>query len=150
MLRCISATFSPPWCIPNETIQHTEKHNLTWKSKNIHLIMPIKLQWTFQPKMDYLPPPLLVYIIISNGEASYCPKKQYNKLPSSFLFVCGSKQPFATWMWRHAVVITLIIHEKSNEHIQKVLHQTSMLIKVYLFGIWIMKKHCGAMAAINL
>lgn len=54
----------------------------------------------------------------------------------------------------HGGLITLIIHEKSNEHIQKVARHPSVwhwaLIKVCLFGIWIMNKHCGEMATINL
>lgn len=57
-------------------------------------------------------------------------------------------------MQGHGGLITSIIHEKPNEHIQKVVRHPPVprwaLIKVYLFGIWIMNKHCGEMAAINL
>lgn len=57
-------------------------------------------------------------------------------------------------MQGHGGLITSIIHEKSNEHIQKVARHPSVwhwaLIIVCLFGIWIMNKHCGEMATINL
>lgn len=57
-------------------------------------------------------------------------------------------------MREHGGLITLIIHEKSNEHIQKVARHPSVrrwaLIKVCLFGIWIMNKHWRETAAINL
>lgn len=88
-----------------------------------------------------------------SGDASYHPWNRKNKLQSSFLFVDQSNH-LLIWMRGHCGLITLIIHEKSNEHIQKLArHPASRhwaLIKVCLVGIWIMNKHCRETATINL
>ena len=55
-----------------------------------------------------------------NRKASYCPIRNAKKQTSLLSLVCGSKQPLVTWMRGHGGLITLIIHEKSNEHIQRV------------------------------